>query len=31
MAVGHRIVNGARAPLAELWNGRTWKILRTAG
>jgi len=30
MAVGHRTVNGARAPLAELWNGRTWKILRTA-
>jgi hypothetical protein len=27
MAVGYRTVNGARVPLSELWNGRTWKIL----
>jgi hypothetical protein len=27
MAVGYRTVNHARTPLAELWNGTTWKIL----
>ena len=28
MAVGYRTVNHVRIPLAELWNGKTWKILR---
>jgi hypothetical protein len=27
MAVGYRTINGVRAPLSELWNGTTWKIL----
>jgi hypothetical protein len=27
MAVGYRTVNHVRAPLSELWNGKTWKIL----
>ena len=27
MAVGYRTVNGARVPMSELWNGKTWKIL----
>jgi hypothetical protein len=29
MAVGFRTIAGAVRPLAELWNGATWKILRT--
>jgi hypothetical protein len=28
MAVGYRTVNHVRIPLSELWNRRTWKILR---
>jgi hypothetical protein len=27
MLVGYQTVKGARAPLSELWNGKTWKIL----
>jgi hypothetical protein len=27
MLVGYRTVHGARAPLSELWNGKSWKIL----
>jgi len=30
MAVGYRTVNRVRVPLSELWNGKTWKILRQA-
>jgi hypothetical protein len=29
LAVGHRTVNGAVRTLAELWNGKSWKILAT--
>jgi hypothetical protein len=29
MAVGYRTVNHLLAPLSELWNGKTWKILPT--
>ncbi len=29
VAVGYRTIRGARHTLAELWNGTTWRILRT--
>jgi hypothetical protein len=29
MAVGYRTIKGVRAPLSELWNGNTWKMLPT--
>jgi len=29
LGVGYRTIRGARHTLAELWNGTTWKILRT--
>jgi len=31
VAVGYRTVNGARRPLTELWNGKTWKVLPSPG
>ena len=30
IAVGYRTIKGVRAPLSELWNGKTWKILPQA-
>ena len=29
MAVGHKTVKGKIRPLAELWNGTTWTIIKT--
>jgi hypothetical protein len=29
MAVGHAMAGGVRSTLAEVWNGSTWKVVRT--